>query len=324
MVDQNQVLLILGQITAFVITYKIVVFVWIYFLKPSTIAKYSTPANDKESWALVTGASDGIGLETVRSLLRRNFNVILHGRNPTKLSGIVEDLESEYPSRKIEFVVADASDAVPSANKVASDVSGILERSNGALRVLINNVGGTNMFGFRVFHYVAESPPDLIPRIMALNAVFPHTLTRLLLPWLREHGSPSLIVMVGSMSGIQGLPFVATYSACKSANHVWAAALANEMIAAGTKVEVLGLIVGDVVTTGNKYTPPSRFSFTTISAERMAEDILARVGCGVPSLVGNWRQALQGEGLAWTPGWLADIVKRKVMMGRRDIEDKML
>jgi 17beta-estradiol 17-dehydrogenase / very-long-chain 3-oxoacyl-CoA reductase len=324
MVDQTQVFITLGQIAAIIITYKVVVFVWIYFLKPSSIHKYSTPANGKESWALVTGASDGIGLETVKSLLKRNFNVILHGRNPTKLSNCVEKLQAEFPDQQVEFVVADATDAVPSANKVGRDVSALLERTNGVLRVLINNVGGSNMFGFRVFHYIAETPPDLIPRIMALNAVFPHTLTRILLPWLREHGAPALIINIGSMAGLQGMPFVATYSSCKAANHTWSSALANEMICAGTKVEVIGLIVGDVVTTGNKYTSISRFGFSTISAEQMAEDIVARVGCGVPVLIGNWRQALQGEGLDWTPGWLADWMKRKVMMGRRRTEDKML
>jgi 17beta-estradiol 17-dehydrogenase / very-long-chain 3-oxoacyl-CoA reductase len=311
----------LGHILAAIIIYKVIDFIWIYFIKPSTIKKYSTPVDGKKAWALVTGASDGIGYEVVRDLLSRNFNVILHGRNPKKLAGKVETLRKEFPKQEFEIIVADASDAVASASKVAKEARELMQKVNGALRVLINNVGGSNMFQFRVFHYVAEAPEDLIPRITTLNVIFPHTLCRLLLPLLQESDAPSLIVNIGSMSGLTGLPFVATYSSSKAANHAFSAALANEMICAGANVEVIGLIVGDVVSAGNKW---ATVGWTTISSEQMAKDIIARVGCGVPALIGNWRHALQGEGLNCTPRFLAEWVKRQAMIQRRAQEDKDL
>jgi short-subunit dehydrogenase len=319
--DQFSIFVLLGQVFAFIIFYKVIVFVWIYFIKPSSIQKYSTTVNGKKSWALVTGASDGIGFETVRSLLNRNFNVVLHGRNPKKLSSKVDALRKEFPNQELAIIVADATDAVASASKVGSELHELMQKVNGALRVLVNNVGGSNMFGFRVFHYVAETPEDLIPRIIALNAVFPHTLIRILLPLLQDSGDPSLIINLGSMSGLTGFPFVATYSSSKAANHAFSVALANEMICSGANVEVIGLIVGDVVSAGNKWTTTG---WGTITSEQMAEDILARVGCGVPALIGNWIQALQGAWMDCMPGFLMEMIKRQVMKQRRAAEDKDL
>ena len=37
------------------------------------------------SWAIITGASDGIGLEMAKELARKSFNIVLIARNPTKL-----------------------------------------------------------------------------------------------------------------------------------------------------------------------------------------------------------------------------------------------
>ncbi|CAF4357717.1 unnamed protein product, partial [Adineta steineri] len=46
-------------------------------------------------WALVTGASDGIGKAIALELSSRGFKVILHGRNRTKLEAVAKELKGE-------------------------------------------------------------------------------------------------------------------------------------------------------------------------------------------------------------------------------------
>lgn len=329
---------ILGQITAGVLLYKTSVFIWIYFLKPSKISKYSGPLNGKQSWALVTGASDGIGLETTRALLGRGFNAILHGRNSTKLTKIMVELQKDFPKQKVLFVIADAMDALPSATSVAAEVQDVVHKHNGRLSVLVNNVGGSIRFNSRAFYTVEEGSDEIIAQITSLNALFPHVLTKLLLPTLQEDGNPSLVIFIGSVAGYTGMPYIAAYSSAKAANHAFATALSEEMTCAGSNVEVLGVVVGNVETTGNKFTDPG---FGTINTEQMARDILARVrirmlglgnrntdclqvGCGVPCIIGNWRHAVQGEMVSYMPNWLSLSVTRKVMIGFKDKEEKML
>jgi 17beta-estradiol 17-dehydrogenase / very-long-chain 3-oxoacyl-CoA reductase len=58
------------------------------------------------SWAIVTGGSDGIGLEMGKELARKHFNVILIARNPAKLqtaSKSIGEINSKIQVKTIEF-----------------------------------------------------------------------------------------------------------------------------------------------------------------------------------------------------------------------------
>ncbi|KAF2450080.1 hypothetical protein P171DRAFT_204594 [Karstenula rhodostoma CBS 690.94] len=80
-----------------------------YFYR-SGLPKYlRQDANGESSWALVTGASDGIGWGLSRQLADRGFNVILHGRNTSKLTRCREELEASFPHRHFRTVTVDAS-----------------------------------------------------------------------------------------------------------------------------------------------------------------------------------------------------------------------
>ncbi len=84
--------------------YTTTTFVWT-FVRPSRLHRY----NHSSPWALVTGASDGIGLGFIQELLARDFDVLLHGRNETKLRRIQGELSNQYPKRSVDIVIADAA-----------------------------------------------------------------------------------------------------------------------------------------------------------------------------------------------------------------------
>lgn len=90
-------------------------------------------------WALVTGASDGIGVGFAEELASQGFNVILHGRNAEKLQTVSETLQAQFPGRKFKILVLDA---VQDAGNVDKIQAALAEFKDLNLKVLINNVGG--------------------------------------------------------------------------------------------------------------------------------------------------------------------------------------
>lgn len=71
-------------------------------IRSSSLLNYRRSAN---TWALVTGASDGIGLAFVKELAHKGFNVVLHGRNPDKLEKLKKKLSDEFPDAQFRTLV---------------------------------------------------------------------------------------------------------------------------------------------------------------------------------------------------------------------------
>lgn len=167
---------------------------------------------DDDSWALVTGSTDGIGECLADELLIRGFNVIIHGRNPAKIETARSKLERKHPQRKVAAVQADLNDP--------SSVSKIIDGMRGKkVTVLINNAaatdstsGGMNQaFG----HDPSGSGKQGATRMITVGVT---TLTQLIhdaTPLLEEDG-PSLIMNVGSAAGANYIPYVSVYGATKA------------------------------------------------------------------------------------------------------------
>lgn len=76
------------------------------FLCSSSVQRYLHGA---DTYALVTGASDGIGKAIARELYSRGFNLIIHGRNEEKLWSAAKDIrKGQGPMKDIKVWVADA------------------------------------------------------------------------------------------------------------------------------------------------------------------------------------------------------------------------
>jgi 17beta-estradiol 17-dehydrogenase / very-long-chain 3-oxoacyl-CoA reductase len=92
-----------------------------------------------EPWALVTGASDGIGFAFSNELAKRNFNVVVHGRSVDKLKRVVADLQSKHPQRKFKTLVLEATKPADATfdKTVLDAVQGL------NLTVVIHNIAGS-------------------------------------------------------------------------------------------------------------------------------------------------------------------------------------
>lgn len=266
---------VVGAATILLLALKLLRFIRLY-MRSSSIKRYCKGNN---TWALVTGASDGIGLGFAQELAQLGFNVVLHGRNPTKLEKVKGRLQLEYPNVSFRIAVVDASST--SHKQIGKLVASLQDLH---LTVLVNNVGG-----------VAKTSPlellaaEEIDSTINLNARFPTQFTRALLPKLTQSRAPSLIMTIGSLADFM-VPYTVTYGGSKAFNMAWSSSLALEMKAEGKNVEVLAIPVGKVTEVGHSKDP---ITFFTPGARTVARAALQRVGCGKAIVVGYVGHAMQ-------------------------------
>lgn len=154
------------------------------------------------SWAVVTGASGGIGLELVRNLADQepNIHFLLIARREEELQKVV--LELKEKKVRAEYMVLDLTKA--DAPKKIEDR---IRASGYAVRHLINNAG----FGW--WGRFDEQPLQNIDEMIALNITSLTTLTRRIIPLMETSGR---IVNVASSAGFAPMPGFAVYAATKA------------------------------------------------------------------------------------------------------------
>ena len=313
----NSAVTICGTFALAKIAYDTATLLWIHLLRPSSLPKYlhATPS----SWALVTGSSDGIGLELARELLSQGFNVFLHGRNEAKLKGVKQTLQQSNPTRLIEIVVADASDPDVDYASIAHRVAS--PPDSGRLTVLINCVGGITTTP--MFVPLDELPGSAIDDNIAINARFPTRLTSVLLSVLKAN-SPALIVNAGSYAGVFGLPYIATYTSTKAYVHTFTRSLRAEVECTGFGVggerggvEVMGSLIFDTATSRND----SKANIMTVSPQACARGMLAKVGCGETLVAPDWRHWVTANLVLCLPEGMARRVMYPELRKRREEEE---
>ncbi|KAI8918972.1 hypothetical protein DFJ77DRAFT_258301 [Powellomyces hirtus] len=231
---------------------------------PSRFAKFKHPEHKKgkRPWAIVTGASDGIGKGFVFELAAQGFNVVLCARNKAKLESVVGDLKDEFPATVTKLWVADAGNV---SGENAVNFRELLDLISGLpVTVLINNVGIAN--DLVDFERLAEAD---LKQIINVNTVFPTLITKHLIPILEKNG-PSLIINVGSIAGDLPMPYLSPYCGTKAYNKAWSKALSLELSSRKSKIQVQSLIVGDVSSNSNH----SKESLMVASARQFARTTL--------------------------------------------------
>ncbi|MEM7735305.1 MAG: SDR family NAD(P)-dependent oxidoreductase [Deinococcota bacterium] len=187
---------------------------------------------------LITGATDGIGLETAKLLVSAGHHVLLHGRNSDKLEQLITTLSTLSRTSKLESYVADLSDLA----NVEALARAVIDKHD-TLDVLVNNAGV-----FKTPYPITEAGFDVR---FVVNTIAPYLLTQCLLPLL---GQGSRVVNVSSaaqasvdlqaLRGERRLPDSAAYAQSKLALMMWSHRLArvhqNPMIVSVNPGSMLG------------------------------------------------------------------------------------
>jgi 17beta-estradiol 17-dehydrogenase / very-long-chain 3-oxoacyl-CoA reductase len=247
------------------------------FLRPSRLHLYH---HGPSPWACITGASDGIGLALAHELAANNFNLILHGRNPSKLAAVRASILATHPHLSIRIFLHDASSSASPLTIPSAVFTAPLN-----LTILINNLG---------LGYETPDPESLDAQINT-NLRFATHLTHAALPILRAH-TPALVLTMGSIADA-GIPFLPVYSGSKAFLRSWSRSLAMQMRAERAAVEFLTLDMVEVSTPGN----PQRVTALRPSARTWARAALRRVGYGESWVSGFWVHAVLRMVVEWMP-----------------------
>jgi short-subunit dehydrogenase len=174
-------------------------------------------------WALVTGASAGIGMAFAAELAAGGTNLVLTARRKDRLDELAQKLSA---ANKINVEVCAADLTQPSA----PDQIFAFTRSKGIeVDLLINNAG---------FGAYGEFPSIEMQRLLDMvqvNCIAVVHLTRLYLPEMvsRRRGD---VLIVASTAAFQAVPYISTYAATKAFDLLLAEGLAEEVKPHGIRV----------------------------------------------------------------------------------------
>jgi retinol dehydrogenase 14 len=198
---------------------------------------------------LVTGATDGIGLQTALEIARLGATVLLHGRNPDRGRTAFEHIERQTGSNALRYYNADLSDM-----QAVSDLGARLLSEHDRIDVLIHNAG--------VHMSRLERNADGFEMTFAVNHLAPFLLTRRLLDGTAGDRAPKRIVVVSSVAHTRArLDFdnlnaekefspYGAYALSKLLNVLFAYHLARQFDGSGTTVNALhpGVITTKLLT----------------------------------------------------------------------------
>ncbi|KAH7909779.1 NAD(P)-binding protein [Hygrophoropsis aurantiaca] len=184
---------------------------------------------NKGSWAVVTGASDGIGREFAIQLAKAGFNVMLVARNKTMLESVAADISTNSASVETKIHLIDLG----KKDQAAYDALRT-EFADMDIGVLVNNAGKSH----DIPTYFVDAPEQEVEDILSVNINALVRVTQAVLPGMTKR-KRGLILNLGSFAGMIPSPMLATYSGTKSFVDTFTSALAEEVRAHGIVVQHL-------------------------------------------------------------------------------------
>ena len=177
----------------------------------------------KGKWALVTGASAGIGKALAEQLALGGTNLVLTARRRDRLESLAQSLRTKHKIHT-EIFVADLTWA--SAPKEIFDFT---EEKRFAIDLLVNNAG------FGQYGELHQVEVERLLDMVEVNCSAVLHLTRLYLPAMVAKRSGDVLI-VGSTASFQAVPYISTYAATKAFDLFLAEGLAEEMKPHGVRV----------------------------------------------------------------------------------------
>jgi uncharacterized protein len=248
-------------------------------------------------WALVTGASAGIGIALARELAKHGAKLILTARRTDRLQALAADLKAN--GAEVRIVAADLNDpAAPQQIYDATAGTGL------AVDILINNAGLGQYGAF------SDSPVDQELSQVRVNCEAMVRLTRLFVPQMVERRR-GWIMILASTASFQPVPYLNTYAATKAFDRFFSLGLAAEVARFGVKVTALcpGPTESeffDVARSGN-FMPGGRQS-----AEEVAQIGVAALACGRRTIVPYFAGRFTAQLVRFLPvGLITHMIEKK-------------
>ncbi len=249
-------------------------------------------------WALVTGASAGIGLAFARAFARQGLSCVLAARREDRLNALGDELSKAYgiQTRAVAVDLATAE----GANKLADAVADL------PIAILVNNAG----FGYAGRFDKLQT--DRLRDMVMVNCVTPVVLTSRILPAMvqRKRGA---VIIVGSVAGRQPLPLHAVYSATKAFDLFLGEGLWAEL--QGTGIDAITVEPG-----------PTATEFFAVAGEQVGgnhgeapENVVAIALESLgkhPSVVSGWFNYVRANLARFLPRSTVALIAKRVVAGQ--------
>eukprot|EP01087_Luapelamoeba_hula_P005320 TRINITY_DN153_c0_g1_i1.p1 TRINITY_DN153_c0_g1~~TRINITY_DN153_c0_g1_i1.p1 ORF type:complete len:320 (-),score=63.72 TRINITY_DN153_c0_g1_i1:114-1073(-) len=215
-------------------------------------------------WAVVTGASEGIGKAYAIELAKRGFNVVILSRTLKKLQEAQREINTSYPKVQVEVKDFDFGSDKPNYAMIEDFLK---DKDVG---ILVNNVGVNYPYPANYL----DTEPQKNNQIVDVNVKALNEMTRIVMPIMIKRKAGG-IINVSSFSGVVPAPMLSVYSGTKAYINFFSLCLATEYKRSG--IDVLSVTPSMVVSNMSKFRQPSLLKGVT-SADKVARGSLNVLG----------------------------------------------
>ncbi|KYQ91751.1 steroid dehydrogenase [Tieghemostelium lacteum] len=274
--------------------FKFIAFIYRSFIRSGkNLKKYG-------SWAVVTGATDGIGKAYCEEFAKKGLNICLVSRSLDKLKTEAQAIESKF---KVQTRVVQFDFSTDDNAKYDGLYSQIADLDIG---ILVNNVG----VSYDHPMYLDELPINAIENLINLNIRSASILTKLVLPNLIKKKSGA-IINISSISGVNTVPLLTVYSATKAFIEKFSLGLNLEYGSKGIFVQCVtpAIVCSKLskVRRANLFQPmPSTFARSAVKT--IGYDKLT---------TGYWTHEIQNFALHYLPAFIVDKYMFSMHLGQR-------
>ncbi|XP_013002349.1 very-long-chain 3-oxoacyl-CoA reductase-B-like isoform X2 [Cavia porcellus] len=245
------------------------------------------------AWAVVTGATSGIGKAYAHELARRGLDIVLISRSHSKLEQEAREIERLH-GRSTRIIQADFTGGLEIYGAIEAGLRGL------EIGVLVNNVAMMYGGGASTFRKLLdlEDLGQSVSDIINCNVMSVAQMVRIVLPQMVSRGK-GIIINVSSVTDCRSTPFLSLYSATKAFVRTFSEAVCAEYFPQGVTIQTVSPVWVSTNMTSN-----GRTSRLVKDADEFAQEALDTLGLS-SHVSGCLKHAVQSFLLPFIlPAWL--------------------